>query len=210
MNHAILAITAAATVVLGIQTTHAETKYSPELEALLKKEKEGRKACKIEMCSALRNKTAGDDIKCDIVKTVPKQDLSEKIKRARVSWPWGNASCEMQLNVPRQMLIDAVSKPEYEAKFPNHTVNCSVAREDAEPYTFKATVTPNIKFKDGKAVDGAINWGTIDAPLLAKGAIWTATGLDNKTGIFNDDLVEAMNTFMTKKCDEVKDEWKGG
>ncbi len=188
----------------------AESKYSPELEAILKKEKEARKSCKVDMCSALRAKTAGDDISCVIIKTVPKQDLSEKIKSARVSWPWGHAKCEMQLNVPRQTLLDAVSEPTYEAKFPSHTVNCTIARDDSEPYSFKATVNPKVSFKDGKAVDGSINWGAVDAPLLTKPVIWSATALDNKTGIFNDDLVDAMNTFMTKKCDEVKDAWTNG
>lgn len=188
----------------------AESKYSPELEAILKKEKADRRACKVEMCSALRNKAPGDDISCAILKTVPKQDLSEKIKRARVSWPWGHAKCEMQLSVPRQLLIDAVSKPEFDAEFSSHTVTCTVARDDSDPYTFKATVKPKISFKGGKAVDGAINWGEVEAPILAKGVIWSATGLDNKVGVFNDDLVEAMNTFMGKKCDEVKDSWKSG
>ncbi|MGI9407366.1 MAG: hypothetical protein ACR2O4_13430 [Hyphomicrobiaceae bacterium] len=193
---------------IAIGTALAETNYSPEMEALLKEEKAGRKACKVEMCSALRNKAAGADINCPIVKTVPKEDLSEKIKRAKVSWPWGHARCEMKLNVSRKVLIDAVSEPAYQAKFAAHTVICTVEREKKEPYEFKATVTPAISFKDGKAVDGSITWGKIEAPIVAKSVLWPATALDNKIGVFNDDLVEAMNVFMTKKCDEVKADWK--
>ncbi|MEO0618154.1 MAG: hypothetical protein AAFZ01_02625 [Pseudomonadota bacterium] len=193
------------------QETEAKApKYPPALAKLLKQEKAAREACKIQMCGALRAKASGDDIACNIIKTVPKQDLSEKIKQARVSWPWGHARCEMDLKLARQMLLDAVEKPEYEAAFGQHVVTCNVEREDKEPYTFKATVSPTISFKNGKAVDGAINWGEVEAPLLAKGAIWSATGLDNKAGLFNDDLVEAMNTFMGKKCDEVKEAWQGG
>lgn len=195
---------------IGAGPVSAETKYSPEMEATLKKEKAARKACKVEICSALRNKAAGDDISCAIVKTVPKQDLSEQIKRTRVSWPWGHAKCEMKLKIARQLLIDTVSKPEYDADFQPHTMTCTVEREAKDPYTFKATVTPKISFKDGKAVKGSITWGKVEAPILAQSVLWPATALDNKIGVFNDDLVAAMNTFMTKKCDEVKDEWKGG
>ena len=149
----------------------AESKYSPAMEAILKKEKAGRKVCKIEMCSALRNKAAGGDISCGIIKTVPKQDLSEKIKRARVSWPWGHAKCEMKLSIARKLLIDAASKPAYEAKFQAHTVTCTVARDGKDPYTFKVTVTPKISFKNGKAVDGSLTWGKVEAPLLAQGIL---------------------------------------
>ncbi|MEL7542236.1 MAG: hypothetical protein AAGJ70_00515 [Pseudomonadota bacterium] len=214
MTHLIrgaLAVLFVATFVTpSIAADEAKSKYPPELQKLLKEEKTAREACKIQMCGALRADAAGDDISCNIVKTVPKQDLSEKIKQARVSWPWGHARCEMDLNIARQVLRDAVSKPTYDAAFGALVVTCNVEREDDEPYIFKATVSPTISFKDGKAVDGAINWGKVEAPLLAKGAIWSATGLDNKAGLFNDDLVEAMNTFMGKKCDEVKDAWQGG
>ncbi|MEL6289959.1 MAG: hypothetical protein AAFQ42_05580 [Pseudomonadota bacterium] len=210
---ATLASAAGIAVVAWSPLTAAETtktKYPPALEKLLKEEKAAREACKIKMCGALRAGASGEDISCKIIKTVPKQDLSEKIKQARVSWPWGHAKCEMDLNVARQTLLDAAAKPEYTAAFGAHTVTCKVEREDNDPYAFEATVSPTITFKNGKAVDGAINWGKIDAPLLAKGAIWSATALDNKAGLFNDDLVEAMNTFMGKKCDEVKDAWSGG
>ena len=66
-----------------------------------------------------------------------------------------------------------------------------------------------VLFKDGKAVKATMNWGALEAPLLAKGALWTATAADNSTNILGGTMVDDINDFIGKKCLEVKEEWQG-
>ena len=54
-----------------------------------------------------------------------------------------------------------------------------------------------------------MNWGKIDAPLLAKSVLWSATAADNTFGALQSTIVEDINDFIGTKCLEVKDEWKG-
>ena len=59
----------------------------------------------------------------------------------------------------------------------------------------------------GKATKAKINWGKVEAPTLVKGALWTATAADNTINLLSGTLIEDINDFIDKKCDEVKDEW---
>ena len=39
--------------------------------------------------------------------------------------------------------------------------------------------------------------------------MWTATAADNTINMLNGTLVEDINDFISKKCDEVKSDWEG-
>lgn len=186
-----------------------DTVTDPALAELLAKEKEARKACKIEICSIMLGKKAeGSDVACGVVKTWPKDDITKMMKRTKVSWPWGNTTCKVEVKLKRQMLVSAMSDPKYEAQFDEHELACEVAREGEEPYSFKIAMTPNITFENGKATEGYITWGALTAPAMAKSVLWPATALDNKVNALGSELVEAVNGFVEKKCPEVKDELK--
>ncbi len=176
---------------------------------LLAREKEARKACKIEICSIMLGKKAeGSDVACGIVKTWPKDDITKMMKRTKVSWPWGNTTCKVEVKLKRQMLVSAMTEPKYEADFGEHELVCDVLREGEEKYTFKIAMTPNITFENGKAREGYITWGALEAPSMAKSVLWPATALDNKVNALGGELIEAVNGFVEKKCPEVKDELK--
>lgn len=194
--------------VAAAQDKDAETKPTPdpELAAILKKEKEARRDCKIKICRAFRQKDLKPgNISCRVVKTLPKSDLNKMMSRAKVSWPYGRATCTADLNIPRQALIDAASKPDYVLKLDEHVANCTIKREAKSDYEISVGVAPTITFKNGTAIKAHLTWGKLTAPMLAKGVIWPATGLDNKLNIFGSKVVEITNSFTTKKCDEVKE-----
>ena len=65
------------------------------------------------------------------------------------------------------------------------------------------------EWKDGKAVKATMNWGDIEAPTLAKTALWSLTAADNQIGVLQGTIVEDINEFIGGKCDEVKSEWDG-
>ncbi len=180
----------------------------PALEAQLKKEKEYRKACKIQMCSAMRNKiSTGDDISCHIIKTLTKTDLNKMVARSKMSWPWDKVYCELQLKLKRSQLAEALSDGKHEIKMESHNIKCDMYRGNAKPpYKFDISIAPNIQFENGKAVDAQVVWGKIVAPVLAKAAIWPMTKLDNKMNFIKKEMIATVNSFTTKKCDQVKDQ----
>ena len=186
-----------------------QTATDPALIDLLAKEKEARKACKIEICSImLGKKPEGSDVACGIIKTWPKDDITKLMKRTKVSWPWGNTTCKVDVKLKRSMLVSAMTEAKYEADFGEHELVCDVLREGEEKYTFKIAMTPNITFENGKATAGYITWGALEAPSMAKSVLWPATALDNKVNALGGELVSSVNGFVEKKCLEVKDELK--
>ena len=196
----------------------AQTTPDPEaatgdkaLDELLAKEKEARKACKVEICSILRSKKKeGPDVACHVIQTWPKQAMNAIFEKGHVSWPWGHAHCNADVKLKRADLVSAMTEAKYEATFDPHTVTCDIERgAGEEKYVFKVTMTPKVTFEGGKAVKADLQWGEVDAPLLAKGIIWPATKLDNQIGMFSGQFIEMVNRFIDKKCDEVKADWAG-
>lgn len=185
------------------ETKPASVKLTPEEIA----EREGRKACKIEICSAFRARKTGDDIACTITKSWRKEQLDKIVKKARVSWPWGRVICNADINLKRADLVKAMSEPEYQLALETHTVSCEVQREK-EPAKIQFSFAPEVAFEQGVAKKAALNWGKIQAPTLLKGAMWTATATDNTFNVLESTLVEDINDFITSKCDEVKDGWQ--
>ena len=55
----------------------------------------------------------------------------------------------------------------------------------------------------------SLNWGKIEAPKLAKTALWSATAADNSFGVLQSIVVEDINDFIQTKCMEAKQAWQG-
>jgi hypothetical protein len=174
-----------------------------------KKERETRRACAVALCSTLHNrKPDTGDVTCSVRKTWQKEHLTKVLSKGGLSWPWGNARCSTDLKFDRATLIKAMSEKTYEAQFPQHEVACELDRE-AEKYQVKMQIHPKVTFTEGKAVKATMNWGKIDAPTLAKSALWSATAADNTFGVLQSTVVEDINDFIQNKCTEVKEEWQG-
>lgn len=179
-----------------------------ELTEEEKKEKELRKACKIELCSAFKSKTQkGGEVACGVLKTWRKEQLTKMVSKGGVSWPWGAARCTANLKFKRDDLIKASTLPEFELAIDKHDIACELDRE-TDKYKINVEMSPKVQFKDGKAVKAALNWGKIDAPMLAKSALWSATAADNTFGVLQRTVVDDINDFLDVKCLEVKDEIK--
>ncbi|HRY07198.1 MAG TPA: hypothetical protein P5114_08755 [Hyphomicrobiaceae bacterium] len=182
----------------------SDAELTPEEKA----EREARKSCKVELCRAFRNPgEAGGNITCSIPKSWRKTQLDKMVSKAKVSWPWGPVHCNANIDVERAMLVKAMSEAKYDLKLKTHHVSCTVAREEKEDAKIDIDFAPTVTFEKGKAVKAKINWGQLSAPTLLKGAMWTATGTDNTFNVLQSTLVEDINDFITKKCDEVKDDW---
>jgi len=172
-----------------------------------KAEKEARQACKVDLCKAFHSKeAAGNDIACHVIKSWRKEQLVKLVGKLKVSWPYEGAHCFTDLSAKRGDLMKAMTESKVEIDFAKHTVTCSIAGEKG-PTDFSFELAPKVTFENGKATKAQANWGKVEGPTLIKSALWTATAADNSVNILSSTIVEEVNDFITKRCDEVKDQW---
>ena len=172
-----------------------------------KAEKAQRRICKVQICSIFSTKDPqGANIDCPIVKTWREEDIEEILSGGKLDWPWGKARCTTQLKLNRATLAAAASAYGTTAKLVKHTITCSLdLKSDRESYDVRVDITPEVTFAGGKATGARINWGAIDAPMLAYSVIWPGAKLDNSLNILGGQVVKMTNEFMGKKCAAVKD-----
>ena len=203
-----LAVLVAAPVLPRAEEPKSAATAAPETEEE-RKEREARRVCAVALCSTLHNrKPDTGDVACAIQKTWRKEVLAKIMQRGKVTWPWGYARCTTDLKLDRAVLVKSMTLPEYEARIGKHNISCELEGEK-EKYEIKLEIDPKVTFKDGKAVKASLNWGKIDAPKLAKTALWSATAADNSFGVLQSIVVEDINEFIQTKCMEVKEEWQG-
>jgi hypothetical protein len=177
---------------------------TPEEQA----EKKAREACKVDVCRAFHStEAAGPDISCHVIKSWRKEQLTKLVQKIKVSWPYAGAKCSTDLQMNRADIVKAVTAPKADVAFATHKVTCSIANEGKPSTDFSFELTPTVSFENGKAVSAKAHWGKIDGPTLIKSALWTATAADNTVNVLSGSIVEELNTFVTKRCDEVKDQW---
>lgn len=187
-------------------TEAAEPPPTPEELA----EKAGRQACKVELCRAFHSKsTSGQELTCTVVKSWRQTQLVKLISKLKVTWPYGPVKCTTDLVADRAAIVTAMSVAKADVEFAKHTVSCMVdpGKEGGKPTELKVELSPKIHFENGKAVKAEAKWGKIEAPTLIKSALWTATAADNTVGLLSSTIVDEVNDFITKRCDEVKDQW---
>jgi hypothetical protein len=157
------------------------------------------KACEKRLCTMiLDKKPAGGDLKCDIGKTWASSSLNGG-KNKGVSWVFGDARCNVNINLSRADLYSALTLPKHTVKIPQHTVKCVVEREEElKPVTIK--LAPKLEFKNGRADKVWVNLKDIEGPDDVKGTVWVAAGLEDKLGLFHKPLVKSINKFMHEQC----------
>lgn len=201
---------APATETANVDAKPSDNPPEAEMTAEEKAEREARKACKVEICSAFRNKKAeGKDIACPVIKSWRKEALTKLVAKLKVGWPYGKVHCMTDVKLKRADLAKAMTDDKVVASLDKHQVACTVERDNEAPAEIKFDFTPKVTFEKGKATKAQLNWGKVEGPTLVKGALWTATAADNTVNLLSGTLVEDINDFITKKCDEVKSEWDG-
>ncbi len=190
----------------GGETSVLETqgKLTPAEEA----EREGRKACKIQICKAFHDKTfSAENVSCDIVKSWRKEQVSKLVAKLKVTWPYGPVRCTSKVNLKRADLLTALDGTTHDMTLDTHTVHCTIDREKEPATEITFDFAPKVTFESGKATKAQMRWGKIVAPSVIKSALWTATAADNTVNILSGTLVTDINDFVSNKCDEVKDTW---
>src|SRR5689334_3708636 len=94
-----------------------------------KGEKEKLEACEKSLCGILVKKEAGADLQCALQKTWSGSKIKEGVEQKKLTWGFGDVRCAIDVVAKRQDMIDALTKPEYEYKFPAHSVRCDIERD---------------------------------------------------------------------------------
>jgi len=171
-----------------------------------KDEKTNLKACERSLCEViLKRKVTSDTLSCDLQKTWAESDINEGAKEKKLDWGLGDARCNVGLKVPQEDIVKSLTEAEHTLAIDKHAVKCKI--ENGEEITdISLTLAPKVKFKDGKAVDAALNWADIEGPTVAKSAIWSTAKLDNNLGVLEGIVLESVNEFFGPSCDDLKDE----
>jgi hypothetical protein len=165
-----------------------------------KGERDRLEACERNLCGILvKREGTGSDLQCTLQKTWAGSKIKEGVEKKKLSWGFGDVRCAIDLTAKRQELLDALTKPEYEFKLATHTVNCDVEREK-EVLKVSVALSPKFQFKDGKATKAWLGIGTIEAPAVVKGVIWSAAQLEDTFGIVHSDLLREINKFVYERC----------
>lgn len=164
-------------------------------------EKARLEACEKSLCQVVVQKrpTKGD-LQCPLSKAWSRKTMKKGAKKLR--WGFGAAKCEVDLRVPRDMIVGALSAAEIKVAIPPHTVQCEVEREDTIDRA-EITLAPIIEFKEGKAKKIWVNVTDIKAPGVIKGVVWSAAQLEDSVGIFHRRMIKAVNKFITQECPKV-------
>jgi hypothetical protein len=174
-----------------------------------RQDRTARRACAVAVCATLHNRKPADGpIACTLQKTWRKEALTKILARGKVSWPWGDTRCGSEVKLDRTLLLKAMQEPEFEAQFDTYHVRCQIENAK-DKYDVSVELRPKVTFKQGKATKAMLNWGKIEAPSLARTALWSITTVDNTFGVLRNAAVDDINDFIGNKCLEVKEEWSG-
>jgi hypothetical protein len=186
-----LSIVALMAALVGVSSAMALDPQSEEAQTL--------KACDQRLCTMLiQKKTNGDDLDCELTKTWARSTI-KGADSPTLSWGFGDARCSVHLHLSRALVVAAVTNKENKLFVPPHTANC-VIEQSGELKTIKATLSPKIVFKEGRAEKIWINLISVDGTAAIKDLLWAFAQLEDKTGLFHHVMVKAVNKFIYVQC----------
>jgi hypothetical protein len=165
-------------------------------------EKDKIKACEKSLCTLIvAKKPVSGDLQCPLSKAWSRKTMKEGASK-KMRWGFGAARCEVDLKVPRQLIVGALSAAEIKVTLPDHTVDCEVEREGSVDKA-RVTLAPIIEFKNGRAKKIWVNLTDVKAPGVIKGVVWSAAQLEDTVGIYHRRMVKAVNKFIAEQCPSV-------
>ncbi len=157
--------------------------------------------CAKDICAILVSKKAsGPDLNCDLAKTWDKEQIQKGAESKNLSWGLGSARCVAKVKAKRSELIAAVTAPEITFKFDRQSVACEIG---TERYQLRATVAPELKFRNGATTAVSLHMDNIQGAPLIKGVVWTAATLEENFGILQSDMIREVNRFIIKECPKI-------
>jgi hypothetical protein len=100
--------------------------------------------------------------------------------------------CSIELD--RKAIAEAAQQPSATLKLKKHEITCKLGHKDPKDGSacdLKLSIEPTVSFESGKALKATMGWGLIEAPVLAKTAIWSATAVDANFAVISSGVVKA-------------------
>jgi len=177
----------------------------PALAARMAKEKEGRRACKVEICSAFAKPTSGAPITCDVTKTWLRQDITAKILGGSYVWHYGHMQCSVGVHLDRNAIKNAATQTKTTVSFPQHAFTCLVDDKDpakGEAFKVKVTVAPVVTFENGQAKSVAFGPVKTEGSRMASAAVTSIMAVDKASGFISRTAASEINNFLFEHCKE--------
>ena len=163
-------------------------------------DKERLEQCDRDLCAMVNAPSAdGPDLACDLDQTWYKEEITEAVKKGRISWIFGDARCSMTLSVSRALLTPALTKDSYELKVPPQPVSCEIDTKDGR-HEVKANMAPEIEFEHGKATEVSLGIQDITGTAVVRNVVWAAWKFENTFGFFQDDFIRGVNKYIGEYC----------
>lgn len=201
----VVAAVAVASIV-GFSVPASAQDVPPALKERMEKEKAARRTCKLAICKAFA--APGSDsagISCDVTKTWLAAEIQKRYLGDRLGWPWGHAQCKAAIAIDPGQIGSVMTHETGTLQLKKHDIACTLENKDATKgvaFTVKLSIAPIVHFEKGKAVKLSMGWADIEAPTLAKGAIWSATKLDQAFSVMSSRIRKEINEFIYTKCAE--------
>ena len=139
----------------------------------------------------------GPDPSCDLTKTWDKEQIQKGVESKGVSWGLGSAKCHVKFGLKRAEIIAALTAPETKLVASKQSIACEIG---TNRYPIGATISPVLRFKNGKVTAASLRMDDIEGAVLIQGVVWTAAQLERRFGVFEGDLVRELNRFLEKEC----------
>jgi hypothetical protein len=178
---------------------------TPELAARMAKEKEARRACKVEVCSAFAKPASGAPITCAVTKTWTQKDITAKIIGGTYVWHYGHMQCSVSLNLDRGAIKSAATEAKATVSFPEHAFTCLVDDKDpakGQAFTVSIKVTPVIAFENGQAKSVALAPVKTEGSGMASAAVTSIMAVDKASGFVSRSATAEINSFLFEHCRE--------
>ena len=157
--------------------------------------------CEEKLCRQILDKKPVDGpLRCDLGKTWGGKDIKKGASSKSVSWGFGDAQCEVDLNINRSDIIKALTAPKYEFTVRPHDVSCKVETSSGTK-PLRATLAPKLKFEKGRAKKVWIKLKDIKGPEPLSSFVWTTAKLEDSIGIFHSEMIKQINKFVYQKCE---------
>jgi hypothetical protein len=115
-------------------------------------------------------------------------------------WGLGSAKCSAKVKAKRSEIIAALTAPETTFRLDKQSIACEIG---TERYELRATMAPELTFKQGATTAVSLHMDNIHGAPLIKGVVWTAASLEENFGILQKDMVREVNRFIKKECPKI-------
>lgn len=187
----------------AIAFAQAPAGVTPELAARMDKEKEARRACKVDICKAFATPADGAPIRCDVTKTWTKDEIVSRVVGGDYVWGYGHMQCSLQLDLDRAELGKAAKEASTKITMREHKIKCNVDDKDpakGQAFTVSVSMTPSAMFEKGSAKKVTLDPVKTEGSTVASAAVTSLMAVDAVSGVASRAIATEIDSFFYEKC----------